>query len=88
MKKFFGKIWEFAKKEVVLSIAIVAALITCFFVPPDAEYLQYFEFKTLIALFCMLAVVAGLKNTQVFELISNKMIGLFHTRRAVIYDLV
>lgn len=36
----------------------------------------------------MLAVVAGLKSTNVFELISRKLIGLFHTRRAVIYTLV
>lgn len=36
----------------------------------------------------MLAVVAGLKSTNVFELISRKMIGLFHTRRTVIYSLV
>ncbi len=88
MKAFFGKIWAFAKKEVVLSIAIVAAIVTCFFVPPDAKYLGYFEEKTLIALFCMLSVVAGLKYTEVFELISRKMIGLFHTRRAVIRVLV
>jgi len=88
MKSVLRKIWSFAKKEVVLSIAIVAAIITCFFVPPDSKYLGYFEEKTLIALFCMLTVVAGLKNTNVFELISKKMIGLFHTRRAVIYALV
>lgn len=88
MKAIFGKIWAFAKKEVVLSIAIVAAIITCFFVPPDAQYLEYFEEKTLIALFCMLSVVAGLKHTEVFELISKKMIGLFHSRRTVIYALV
>lgn len=36
----------------------------------------------------MLAVVEGLKSTNIFELISRKMIGLFHTRRAVIYSLV
>lgn len=88
MKAVLNKVWGFAKKEVVLSIAIIAAIITCFFVPPDAEYLNYFEFKTLIALFCMLSVVAGLKHTNVFELISKKMIGLFHTRRSVIYALV
>lgn len=88
MKAFFGKIWAFAKKEVVLSIAIVAAIITCFFVPPDKQYLEYFEWKTLCALFCMLAVVAGLKHTNVFELVSRKMISLFHTRRAVIRVLV
>lgn len=36
----------------------------------------------------MLAVVSGLKSTNIFEVISRKMIGLFHTRRAVIYSLV
>lgn len=36
----------------------------------------------------MLAVVAGLKSTNIFELISRKIIGLFHTRRAVIYSLI
>ena len=86
--KIKDAIFSFVKKEVVLSIAIIAAIITCFFVPPDAQYLGYFEEKTLIALFCMLSVVAGLKYTEVFELISKKMIGLFHTRRTVIYALV
>lgn len=82
------KIINFIKSEVVLSVAIVLAIITCFFVPPDKEYLGYFDYSTLICLFCMLAVVAGLKSTNVFELISRKLIGLFHTRRAVIYALV
>ncbi len=88
VKTFFGKVIAFAKKEVVLSVATVATIITLFFVPIDKEYLNYFEFKTLIALFCMLAVVAGLKNTNVFELISKKLIGMFKTRRAVIYSLI
>ena len=78
----------FIKKNTVMFIAFLAALITCFFVPIDKEYLDYFEYKTLIALFCMLAVVAGLKNTNVFELISKKLIGLFKTRRAVICCLI
>ena len=82
------KILSFVKQNAVMVIALFAALLTCFFVPPDIEYLGYFEEKTLIALFCMLSVVAGLKYTEVFELISKKMIGLFHTRRSVIYALV
>ena len=82
------KIFNFIKSEAVLSVAIILAIITCFFVPIDKEYLEYFDYNTLICLFCMLAVVAGLKSTNIFELISRKMIGLFHTRRAVIYSLV
>lgn len=86
--KIKDKILAFVKKEVVLSIAFIAMIVTCFFIPPDKSYLGYFEYKTLISLFCMLAVVAGLKNTNVFELISKKLIGLFRTRRAVIFALV
>ena len=82
------KIINFIKKEVVLSVAIVLTIVTCFFVPIDKEYLSYFDYNTLICLFCMLAVVAGLKSTNIFELVSRKMINLFHTRRGVIYSLV
>ncbi len=79
---------SFVKKEVVLVVAIIAAIISCFFIPIDKEYLNYFDYKTLVCLFCMLAVVAGLKSTGIFDLISRKLISLFHTRRAVIYALV
>ena len=82
------KILLFIKKEVVLSVAIVFAIVTCFFVPPDKEYLNYFDYKTLMSLFCMLAVVAGLKKTNVFDRLSKKMISMFHDRRTVIYALV
>lgn len=88
IKKIFSSIWAFARREVVLSIATVAAIITMFFVPINKGYVDYFEYKTLIALFCMLAVVAGLKNTNVFEFVAKKLIALFKTRRAVIYCLI
>ncbi len=101
MSTFLGKIKSFIKKEVVLSIAIICTIITIFIVSFDKGFLDYvnsrtflelftdfFEYKTLIALFSMLVVVAGLKNTNVFELVSRKLIGLCHTRRAVIYVLV
>lgn len=82
------KIKNFIKKEVVLFIATILAIITCFFVPIDKEYLNYFDYNTLICLFCMLAVVSALKSTNIFEYISRKIIGFFHTTRGVIYSLV
>ncbi len=82
------KIFAFIRSETVLFIAIILTIITCFFIPIDKEYINYFDYNTLICLFCMLAVVAGLKSVNIFELISRKMIGLFHTRRSVIYALV
>lgn len=88
MNSLINIVWTFIKKEVVLSVAIILTIITCFFVHISKEYLNYFDYKTLISLFCMLAVVAGLKSTNIFELISRKIIGLFRTRRGIIYSLV
>lgn len=82
------KIIKFVKNEIVLSIATILAISTCFFVPIDKEYLTYFDYNTLICLFCMLSVVAGLKSTNIFEVISRRIIKLFHNRRSVIYSLV
>ena len=76
------------KKNMILVVAFIAAVVTCFFVPIDKEYLNYFETKTLMSLFSILAVVSGLKRTNVFEIISRKMISLFHTSRNVILVLI
>ena len=37
------KIINYLKKEKVLTIAISIALITCFFVPVDKNYLKYYD---------------------------------------------
>ena len=78
----------FIKKETVLFIATILAIITSFIIKPSKEYLDYIDYKTLATLFCMLVVISGLKKTNVFDIVSKKMIGFFHTRRSVIYALV
>ena len=55
---------NFAKKNVVMLIALVAAAITSIIVPPDAKYISYFDFRTLTCLFCVLGVVCALKNVK------------------------
>ncbi|MBE6623905.1 MAG: citrate transporter [Ruminococcaceae bacterium] len=75
----------FIKKNMVLTIAIVAAALTCFIIPPDREYLGYFDFKTLTCLFCVLAVVCALKNVRFFYILAQKIVEKFrNTRRCVI----
>ena len=63
----FLLIVKFFKKNTVVCIAFFAAAITSIFVPPDAEYIGYFDFKTLTCLFCTLAVVCALKNILFYE---------------------
>ena len=69
-------------------VALAAALITMFIVPPDKEYLGYFDFKTLTCLFCVLAVVCALKNIRFFYLLAKKIVELFKTARMAILALV
>lgn len=48
------------------------------FVPPDAEYLGYIDFRTLAILFCMMTIVAGLRKLGLFELLAGRLLGAVH----------
>ena len=78
----------FVKKNVVMLVAMVAAVITMFLVPPDAAYLGYFDVKTLTCLFCVLAVVCAMKNIHLFYILAKKIVRLFKNARLSILALV
>ena len=82
------RIFEFAKKNAVVLIAALAATVTCFIVPPDAEYLGYFDFKTLSCLFCVLCVVGALRNIRFFYTIAKAIVKRFKNTRMSILALV
>ncbi|MBR5741691.1 MAG: citrate transporter [Firmicutes bacterium] len=79
---------RFEKQNTVLCIAFFAALVTTFFVPVDAAYLGYFDFKTLTCLFCVLAVVCALKNVHFFYLLARRIVRLFKNARLAVLALV
>ena len=78
----------FVKKNVVMVVALVAAAATCFLVPPDQAYLDYFDVKTLTCLFCVLAVVCALKNIHFFYILAKKIVRVFKNARLSILALV
>ncbi len=78
----------FLKKNAVLCIATIAAIVTCCIVPPDKKYLSYFDLKTLTCLFCVLAVVCALRNIRFFTFLARKIVTLFKNTRASILALV
>ncbi len=82
------KILRFAKKNIVFCIAAVAAIFTCFLVPPDKAYLDYFDFKTLSCLFLTLAVVCALRNIKFFVILSRKLVSLSGNLRSLFLLLV
>ncbi len=84
----WNKVWAFVKKNAVMFIALVAAVVTSIIVPVDKEYLGYFDYKTLSCLFCVLAVVCALKNINFFYMLARKVVQLFKTARMSILALV
>ena len=83
-----SSIKRFVKQNTVMTVALVAALVTVGFVPVDAAYLGYFDLKTLTCLFCVLAVVCALKNIQFFYILAEKVVQYFHNARLSVLALV
>lgn len=76
------------KRNIVFSIAALAAIVTCFFVPPDKNYIGYFDFKTLACLFLTLAVICALRNIKFFTIISRKLVLLTGNLRGLFFLLI
>ncbi len=78
----------FAKKNAVVLIAFVAEAVTSLIVPPDAQYANYLDYKTLTCLFSVLAVVCALKNINFFYMLARKIVQCFKTAKISILALV
>ena len=78
----------FVKKETVLSIALILAVISSLIILPDAEYLDYIDFRTLGILFSLMAVMAGLQKIGVFGRIAGKLLEKVKSIRALVLILV
>ncbi len=85
---FTTTIVSFVRKNAVMCIALLAAIITSIIIPVDKEYLGYFDYKTLTCLFCVLAVVCALKNINFFYMLARKVVQLFKTARMSVLALV
>ena len=84
MKKAFTSIVIFFKKETVLCIAAVLAVISAFLVPPSKEYIDYIDFRVLALLFCLMLVVSGLQNIGVFDSLAQRLLKKVKNTRQLI----
>ena len=82
------KIQCWCRTNAMLAISLLAAAATAFFVPPDRDYLGYYDLKTLSCLFSVLAVVGALRDLQIFSALSQRMVRTFSTVRGVCTALV
>ena len=82
------KITEFIKKETVLCISAILAIFSMFFVPPSPSYIDYIDLKTISLLFCLMAVMAGLREAGVFSALANSLLERTKNFRAVSLILI
>lgn len=76
------------KKETVLTIATILAVISMFFVMPDRQYIDYIDVKTLVILFCFMSVVAGMTNIGAFAWLADRMLCRVKSIRSLVSVLV
>lgn len=74
MHPFLQKTAAFVRREAVLVIALVCALLSMLAVPPDAAYAGYIDLRVLCLLFCLMAVVAGLQQCGLFTVLAQRLL--------------
>lgn len=82
------KIRAFVSKEAVLVFAVLAAAVSCALVPCDESYASYVDWRTLALLFCLMAVVTGLRFMGVMRLLGSWAVSRASSMRALAFALV
>ena len=76
------------RREPVLCISAVCALLTMLLVPPSAKYADYIDLRVLALLFCLMAVVAGLQSCGAFGALARFLLRRCKSGRALGLALV
>ena len=61
------KVLKYLKKELMLTVSVLAAVISLFITPPSAELFSNIDWRTLSTLFMMLTVLEGFKKENIFR---------------------
>ena len=79
---------DFFKDEIVFSISLILAVVSCFFVKPNANYFNYINWDTIILLFAIMLIVEVLKNLAIFEMLVRKLLSKIANTRQLVLVLV
>ncbi len=72
------KVMLFIKKEVVLVVATLLAIVSAFVVPPSMAYLEYIDWRVLGLLLCLMTVMAGLQKCGLFDWLGEALLKKTH----------
>ncbi len=88
MKPMIKICLNFIRKESVLSIAGLLAVLSSCLVPPSAEYLNYVDYRVLALLFSLMLVVAGLQSIGTFQYLGQYLLSGVKSLRRLALILV
>ncbi len=88
MAKLIDKTFDFFKNEIVFSISLILAIVSCFFVQPNVNYLSYINWDTIILLFAIMLIVEVLKNLAIFEMLVRRLLRRIGNTRQIVLVLV
>lgn len=83
MRELAGKITGFIKKDPILIISGILAAVSCFIVPPDAQYIGYINFRVLAILMSLMLVVAVLLRIGTFDFLTDRLLKRLKTSRSI-----
>ena len=79
---------DFFKKNIVFSVALLFAILSCFIIPPNKNYLTYVDGRTIGCLFGTLAVIGALRNIHFFRSVARWIIAQTGNARTAVITLV
>ena len=82
------RMFGWLRKNPVLSVSVLLALMSSVLVPPDGAYLGYLDFRVLSLLFCLMAAVAALGEGRALEAVSFWLLQKAPSLRALALALV
>ena len=81
-------IMTFIKKETILTVAFLLAVVSAFVITQDKEYLTYIDWNTLLLLYSLMAIMAGLQQMGIFRRIGSALLSKMNSTRQMLLILV
>lgn len=82
------RILAYLKKEIVMTLSLILAILSAFLVHPDKEYIEYIDVRTLGLLFCLMLVVKGFQRIGAFDMLAGMLFAKVKGSRMLIQILV
>lgn len=88
MRAVQGAVAGWLRGNVVFVVSLACAAASALLVPPDGEYLAYFDLHTLVVLLCMLATITALQRVRFFTGVATRIVRVLRTVRGLVVGLV